>query len=83
MAESHVEVPAEAYGEYLEPLLLDIAAWAEVWDVKIPQIVVDILSTPVEERYAFAFWIGRTEYELQQWKGEHKQMIFAQRSPQP
>lgn len=76
--ESDTVVPADEYGEYIQPILEDIAHYAEVRGVKIPTIVIEIASMPMSDRYAFAFWIGRTEYELQMWHGEKKMEIARQ-----
>ena len=80
IAESDVEIPASEYGEYLQPILEDIVHFAEVGGVKIPTIIIEIAGMSMRERYAFAFWIGRTEYELQQWHGETKMQIASEMS---
>lgn len=78
IAESDAIIPPEQYGEYIQPILEDISLFAEVRGVEVPTIVIEISSFSYEDRYAFAWWIGGTKYQLQQWQGEQKEMIFRQ-----
>lgn len=74
-------VARDKYGEYLQPIIEDIVAYAEARHVAVPQLIMEINNMSDKDRYAFAWWIGETKYQLQIWHGEVK-MELARQMPQ-